>query len=30
VYKDSGAGMPWPMLTKMNYNEWSSLMKVKM
>jgi hypothetical protein len=30
VYKDSGTGMPWTMLTKTNYNEWSSLMKVKM
>jgi hypothetical protein len=30
VYKDSDAGTPWPMLTKMNYHEWSSLMKVKM
>jgi len=30
VYKDSGTGMPWPMLTKTNYHEWSLLMKVKM
>jgi hypothetical protein len=30
MYKDSSAGRPWPMLTKMNYHEWSSLMKVKM
>ena len=30
VYKDSGVGTPWPMLTKTNYHEWSLLMKVKM
>ena len=30
VYRDSGAGTPWPMLTKSNYHEWSLLMKVKM
>jgi hypothetical protein len=32
VYKDSGAGTLWSMLTntKTNYHEWSSLMKVKM
>ena len=30
VYKDSGSGTPWPMLTKTNYHEWSLLMKVKM
>jgi len=30
VYKDSGTGTPWPMLTKTNYHEWSLLMKVKM
>ena len=30
VYRDSGAGMLWPMLTKSNYHEWSLLMKVKM
>ena len=29
VYRDSGAGMPWPMLTKSNYHEWS-LLKVKL
>lgn len=23
-------GMPWPMLTKTNYHEWSLAMKVKM
>jgi hypothetical protein len=22
--------MPWPMLTKRNYNDWSLLMKVKL
>jgi hypothetical protein len=30
VYCDSGAGTPWPMLTKSNYHEWSLLMKVKL
>ena len=30
MYKDSGSGTPWPMLTKTNYHEWSLLMKVKM
>lgn len=30
VYRDLGAGTPWPMLTKTNYHEWSLLMKVKM
>ena len=30
VYRDSGAGMLWPMLTKSNYHEWSLLMKVKL
>ena len=30
VYKDSGTGTPWPMLTKTNSHEWSLLMKVKM
>ena len=30
VYRDSGAGTPWPMLTKSNYHEWSLLMKVKL
>lgn len=30
VYKDSGAGTPWPMLNKTNYHEWSLLMKAKM
>ena len=30
VYRDSGAGAPWPMLTKSNYHEWSLLMKVKL
>jgi hypothetical protein len=26
IYRNSGAGMPWPMLTKSNYHEWSLLM----
>ena len=30
VYRDSGAGTPWPMLTKSNYHERSLLMKVKL
>ena len=30
VYRDSGARTPWPMLTRINYHEWSLLMKVKM
>jgi hypothetical protein len=30
VYRDSGAGMQGPMLTKSNYHKWSLLMKVKM
>lgn len=30
VYRDSGVGTPWPMLTRTNYHEWSLLMKVKM
>jgi DUF2075 family protein len=30
IYRDSGADMPWPMLTKSNYHEWSLLMKVKL
>jgi hypothetical protein len=30
IYRDSGAGTPWPMLTKSNYHEWSLLMKVKL
>jgi hypothetical protein len=30
VYRDTGAGMPWPTLTKGNYHEWSMLMKVKL
>ncbi|XP_066383834.1 uncharacterized protein [Miscanthus floridulus] len=30
MYKDSGSGTPWPMLTKTNYHKWSLLMKVKM
>jgi hypothetical protein len=30
VYRDSGAGTSWPMLTKSNYHEWSLLMKVKL
>ena len=30
VYRDSGAGTPWPMLTKSNYHVWSLLMKVKL
>ena len=30
VYHDSRAGTPWPMLTKLNYHEWSLLMKVKL
>ena len=30
VYKDSGTGTPWPMLTKTNYQEWSLLMRLKM
>jgi len=30
VYKDGGAGTPWPMLTKSNYHEWSTLMRLKM
>jgi hypothetical protein len=30
VYKDFGAGTPWAMLTKTNYDEWSLPMKVKM
>ena len=29
VYKVSGVGAPWPMLTKTNYHEWSLPMKVK-
>jgi hypothetical protein len=30
VYRDSGPGTPWLMLTKSNYHEWSLLMKVKL
>ena len=30
VYRDLGAGTPWPMLTKSNYHEWILLMKVKL
>ena len=30
VYRDSGAGTPWLMLTKSNYHERSLLMKVKL
>jgi len=30
IYCDSGAGIPWVMLTKLNYNEWSLLMKIKL
>jgi hypothetical protein len=30
IYRDSGAGTPWPMLTKANYHEWSLMMKVKL
>jgi hypothetical protein len=30
VYRDSGVGTSWPMLTKANYHEWSLLMKVKL
>ena len=30
VYKDGGAGTPWPKLTKSNYHEWSMLMRLKM
>jgi hypothetical protein len=30
IYRNSGAGTPWPMLTKSNYHEWSLLMKVKL
>jgi hypothetical protein len=30
VIKESGGSMSWPMLTKMNYNDWSLLMKVKL
>jgi hypothetical protein len=30
VYRDSGVGTPWPMLTKSNYHEGSLLMKVKL
>jgi hypothetical protein len=30
VYRDTGLGTPWPMLTKENYHEWSLLMKVKL
>jgi hypothetical protein len=30
LYRNSGAGTPWPMLTKSNYHEWSLLMKIKL
>jgi hypothetical protein len=30
VIKESGGSMPWLMLIKMNYNDWSLLMKVKL
>jgi hypothetical protein len=30
VYKDSGMGASWTILTKTNYHDWSLLMKVKM
>jgi hypothetical protein len=30
VIKEFGGCTPWPMLTKMNYNDWSLLMKVKL
>jgi hypothetical protein len=30
VIKESGGSTPWPMLSKMNYNDWSLLMKVKL
>ena len=30
VYKDSGSSSTWPMLTKSNYHEWASIMKLKL
>ena len=30
VYKDSGGSTTWPMLSKTNYYEWASIMKLKL
>jgi hypothetical protein len=30
VYRDSGSGTNWPMLSKTNYHEWSQEMKLRM
>ena len=30
VYKDSGGSTTWPMLSKTNYHEWASIMKLKL
>ena len=30
VYRDYGAGTPWPMRIKLNYHEWRLLVNVKL